>query len=259
MIKNRFGPIWLAGALLILVSLACISLQAPTPTAVPTNTSTATSLPSATARPTNTLWPTATPNLAATQVYADFYSQVEDYQSKGYFPSTDGTYYKLEDYSQSWAQINWYQWLTIERYVTNFVLNAHFRWSTASSTPEDSGCGFIFALQSNNDNYAVFLDKSRIVFLQDRIINGKRGGFEVGKTKGTGRVDIESDPAEADFSLAVNDHTAYVYVNKEFIGQYTLSEDSTMDGQLAYSMLSGTNKDYGTKCDMTNVQLWQLK
>ena len=86
-----------------------------------------------------------------------------------------------------------------------------------------------------------------------------QNAYEVGKTSGTGRVDIESDPAEADFSLVVSGNIAYVYVNKEFIGEYTFSEDFQMDGKLAYSLLSGTNKDYGTKCDMTNVQLWQLK
>jgi len=257
--RKRFGHLWLAGILLILVSLACSSLQAPTPTAVPTNTSTATSVPTATARPTNTPWPTATPNLAATQVYADFYSEVQDYFNKGYISSTDGSYYKLDDFSQEWAQINWYQWWNIHHTVANFVLDAHFKWSTASPTPETSGCGFIFALQDNKDNYAVFLDTSRILFLQSRILRGQRAGYEVGKTRGTGRVDIEGDPAEADFSLAVDGNIANINVNKEFIGEYTLSQDSIMNGQLAYTLLSGTNKGYGTRCDMTDVKLWVLK
>jgi hypothetical protein len=265
--KNRFGPIRLASVLLILVSLACSSLQAapPTPTAVPTSTSTP--LPTATVLPTATLLPTETPDVAATQEYNDFYSQVQDYFNKGYIPSTNGSYYKLDDFSQEWAQINWFHWWTVDldHTVTDFVINAHFKWSTASPTPEDSGCGFVFALQdsrsynkdqSDNEFSAVFLDKSRIAFYHHKV---GQYSYEVGKTKGTGRVDIESEPADADFSLAVSDHTAYVYVNKELIGQYTLAEDSPMEGQLAYSMLSGTNKDYGTKCDMTNVQLWQLK
>ena len=257
--KNRLNSICFAVVALILVSLACGSFQAqplPTPTVV--STSTSTSVPTATARPTNTLWPTQTPDLAATQVYQDFYSQVEDYQNKGYIPSTEGAYSKLDDYSQSWAQINWFQWSVINRTVTNFVLNAHFRWSIATATPEDSGCGFLFGLQSNKDYFAVFLDRSRIVFLQHRLALGKYA-YEVGKTKGTGRVNIAGDPSEADFSLVINGHTGYVLINKDFIGQYSFAQDATMEGQLAYSMLSGTNKDYGTKCDVTNVQLWELK
>ena len=260
--KNRFAPIWSASILLVLVSLAaCSSLQAasPTVTATAVSMSTSTPLPTATVIPTDTPLPTETPDVAATQVYQDFYSQVQDYQSKGYFPSTEGTYQKLDDFSETAAEIDWLRWWPLaDLFATNFVLNAHFSWSTASTIPEDSGCGFVFALQSNKDYLAVYLDKSRIKFFQHRLALGQ-DAYEVGKTSGTGRVDIEGNPAEADFSLVVSGHTGYVYVNKELIGEYTFAEDFQMDGQLAYSLLSGTNKDYGTKCDMTNVQLWKLK
>jgi len=35
--------------------------------------------------------------------------------------------------------------------------------------------------------------------------------------------------------------------------------DSNMDGKFGYTLLSGTNKDYGTKCEITNGRLWVFK
>ena len=60
--------------------------------------------------------------------------------------------------------------------------------------------------------------------------------------------------------LIVNDTQAYVLVDGEFIGEYTLSTDRLLDpGYLLYSIISGTNKDYGVRCEMTNSNLWIVK
>ena len=58
---------------------------------------------------------------------------------------------------------------------------------------------------------------------------------------------------EADFTLIVNDIYAYVLVDDEMIGKYTLSRSKDLDGNLGLTLLSGTNKDFGTRCEMTNV------
>jgi hypothetical protein len=68
-----------------------------------------------------------------------------------------------------------------------------------------------------------------------------------------------TSPYEADFSLVLNDNHVYVYVDKAFVSEYTLSVDSNMQGWFGYTLLSGTNKDYGTKCEITNGRLWTLK
>ena len=33
---------------------------------------------------------------------------------------------------------------------------------------------------------------------------------------------------------------------------------SLEEGELSLTLLSGTNKDYGTRCEMTNIELWEL-
>ena len=63
-------------------------------------------------------------------------------------------------------------------------------------------------------------------------------------------------PAEADFTLIVNGISAYVLVNGEMAGEYTLAQSRPSLGGLGLTVLSGTNKDYGTRCEMTDLRLW---
>ena len=85
--------------------------------------------------------------------------------------------------------------------------------------------------------------------------HGTTGSSEVGKTRGTGRVNF-GNPAEADLVLIVKGTYAYVLVDDKVAGEYTLSADSVMEGDVALTILSGTNKDYGTRCEMTNILFW---
>ena len=252
MFRNPMNRIRLAGLTLGLVLLACGAIQPIPATALPTETP----LPStATPVPTATLEPSPTPDAAATQAYDDFYAQVKEYHDKGYFTSLDGSQTLLDDFSENWPQIGWYQWWPSDVVVTNFVYSGHFQWSVASQTPEVSGCGIAFGIQDDGSNYTFFLDKSRI--LAERYIASSNSSRAIGKTRGSGRVNISS-PYEADFSLVLNANHVYVYVDKAFVGEYTLSVDSNMKGQFGYTLLSGTNKDYGTKCEITNGRLWTL-
>ena len=77
-----------------------------------------------------------------------------------------------------------------------------------------------------------------------------------GKTSGDAWVGL-GNPAEADVTLAVSKGKAYVIINDAFASSYTLSMDSlTGAGELDYAVVAGTFKDYGTRCEMTNVDLW---
>ena len=66
------------------------------------------------------------------------------------------------------------------------------------------------------------------------------------------------NPAEADFTLLVYEYKAYVYVNSDFIGEYTLSKDKELMGKFGYGIISGTNHDYGTRCEITDSRMWKL-
>jgi len=223
--------------------------ETPTPTVVP-------STPTKTPRPTSTPRPTATPNVVETQNFDDIFSDVQKFKDEGLISSTDGTYSTLDDFSETFAQRGWLTYWYFDFKVKHFVYKAHVSWETAGPTNETSGCGIVFAINEKGDNnnyYGVVLDKSRIFF------STTYGGYyyDMGKTRGTGKVDFDN-PAEADFTLLVYDYKGFVYVNDEFIGEYTLSKDRELDGKFGYGIISGTNKDYGTRCTITNSRMWEF-
>jgi hypothetical protein len=251
--RKTQNPMMLFVLGVILISLACATSQPPTPTNTPEPTATVTISPTKTPRPSSTPRPTKTPDLAATQRAEELNAEVQTYYDEGYVSTTGGEFTELDDFSYEWAQIGWYQWMPLERPASDFFLSAHFEWDSASKTPNTSGCGFIFGLQPNKDHYAAFLDRARVVFL----ITDTKLGFskDVRPTRGTGRVKFDY-PAEADFTLIVKGNYAYVLVDGKIVGEYTLAQSRPSRGDLGLTVLSGTNKGYGTRCEMTNLHLW---
>ena len=251
-------PLFSVIVVLALITLAC-STSAPAPTATNTPvppTATETLVPTNTPKPTTTPRPTKTPNLAATQRAEALNAEVQSYFDKGYLATTEGDFVEYDDFKTDWAQLGWYQWWILDEKASDFFMSAHFKWSTAWNYNDVSGCGFVFGLHDNSDHYAVFLDKSRILVLNSDQSLG--GSYEVGKTRGTGRVKFDN-PAEADFTLIIKDKYAVVLVDGEMVGEYTLAKDKDASGTLGLTVLSGPNKDYGTRCEMTNLHLWRPK
>jgi len=254
------SPLLLFVTILMLVSLAC-STSAAEPTAsqtsTPEATATITPTPTNTPRPSATPRPTRTPNLAATQRVEDLNAEAKSYFDLGYLPTADGKFTEFDDFSEEWAQLGWYQWWILDEVASNFYLSGHLKWASAYRNADISGCGFIFAIQENNDHYAVFLDRAKILVLDSN--QSSNSSRTVGTTRGTGIVKFDNpfdSPAEADFTLIVKDAYAYVLMDGEVVGEYTLSQSRLLKGNLGLSILSGTNKDFGTRCEMTNLHVW---
>lgn len=243
----------------VIASLACqapgaLATATPLPTATATATATLAPTSTATKPSTRTPRPTSTPNVAATQKAEAFNAVLKDFFDKGYISTTEGRAVKLRNFKEEWAQIGYFRWWDYSvKTKEQFVFKAHFNWSTASSTPDPSGCGVVFGIQENGDYYVVFLAHDSIRFRMNRGENL----YSVGKTSGKGTVKF-GNPAESDFVLAVNNGMAYVSVDGE-VTSYTLSVDQTAAGNIAMSLRSGTNRDYGTRCEMTDLVLWQPK
>lgn len=221
----------------------------PASTATPTIRVTATN----TLRPSPTLRPTWTPNAAATQHIGQLNAEVQSYFDRGYLATTHGSFTELSDFSYDWARLGAYKILFLIDTASDFFLSAHFKWNSAYPNADTSGCGFIFGLQPNNDHYAVFLDRQVVDF---RIRNLALGySTRVKPVRGSGQVKFDY-PAEADFTLIVKGDRAYVLVNGEVVGEYMLLQGRPLRGDLGLSVLSGTNRDYGTHCEMSHLHLW---
>ena len=243
-------------ALTLMLSACGASAPIATSTLPATVTSTATPTLTATATviPTKTPKPTATPNLAATQRSEELKDEVQEYYDKGFLSTTDGDFLELNNFSIEWAQLGWYDWRPLVYSANDFYMSAHFKWKSAYQSADISGCGFAFGIQPNGDQYAVFLDRTKVLFVETGYYYSP-----IGTTRGTGLVNLDNPfdhPAEADFTLIVNDAYAYVLVDGEVVGEYTLSQSKILKGKVGLALLSGTNKDFGTRREMTNLHLW---
>ena len=180
------------------------------------------------------------------------YQEIQKYVDSGYLSVADGTYSELPDFEQSLAKLGSFQWSSFDDLtLSTFVLSAHFKWSSAKENTLLAGCGFVFA----DATKAVFLDDKTVTLLTFLVTSA-----EVPKSDGSGRVNFKNSD-EADFTLIMNNEQkkVFVLVNNEFNVEYDLSGYDPISGSIGYAMISGTNTDYGTKCEITNARLWEIE
>jgi hypothetical protein len=253
---SRYNALFLFILILLVTGLACggsattsAEQVTDTPLAPPTNTP----------KPTATPKPTRTPDRAATQAMEDTLARVQSYYEAGYLPSADGELFALVDYSREMSKMNFldFDFAGYENPVKNFAVWGDIKMQSARtvSFPEYSGCGFSFRVNPDNfDGYTAHITNSRVLLTYCNSSINRCG--ELGKTSGRGTLNLPN-PAEASMGLIVNDDHAYVLVDDEFIGEYTLFSDKMLDpGYILYSIISGTNAEYGTRCEVTNAGLW---
>ncbi len=222
----------------------------PTSTPIPpTNTATFTKTP----QPTATKLPTQTPNAAATQRVTDMESLVKSLAEKGYLGSSDGKFYALKDFSNEWAQINWYQWDLTDQSPADFVLQADLSWESGTKTPDPSGCGIVFHVQDNGDHYLAWLSTDGWFYLGSNINNQVKFLGGDGKRYGP-----EQYKGQANLVLVVKGAQFRVLVDGKSIGVFSGYSTTLLDGGLGYTIVSGTNAGFGTRCNMTNINLWQM-
>ncbi|MBE0681793.1 MAG: hypothetical protein IH589_07740 [Anaerolineales bacterium] len=228
-----------------------------------TNTSAPTLTPTITLTPTQTPIPTATPNLAATQQYDDFLALVQEIYDAGQMSTTEGTYKKLDDYSDQLAMSFGYQWAPTGLEAKDFIIRADFDWEVANQK-NYSGCGYLFRqdLTKNIFNgyyYIVALDGLNGVLFSYTGTEpySTTANYTVPLVKKNKKPDMGSNPYHAEFMLVVNGAAAYTYVNGDLFTEHRLKGDwLTESGPLSNLVLTGSATDYGTRCKITNAEAW---
>ena len=252
--------------LTIILSACSAIAPAATPTATasatPTNTSTPTFTPTITLTPTKTPTPTVTPNLTATEQYEDFAALVQSIYDAGQISTTEGTYKKLDDFSDQLKMGYGYRWTPTGVRAKNFILRADFDWSVANQM-NYSGCGYVFRQESDQYYYLITLDAINGIFLsytRDGLSAAGGSGvvnYTIAASKKTRLPDVGSNPYHASFILVVNDNVAYSYVNGNLFTEHRLKNDWLTDsGPLSSLVLTGSATDYGTRCKITNAEAW---
>jgi TolB protein len=172
----------------------------------------------------------------------------------GLVSTAKGRNEKLVSFKEEWAQINWYEYYLTGFSPGDFVVRTDARWETDSDKANwfSSGCGFVFREKDVDNHYMVHLGMDGIVYLS----RYKNGAYPpIGRS--SVRYPLETPADGANLMLAVEGDKIHFFVN----GLLMLSEKdkSFQEGNLAYTLNSGTNKGFGTRCQMDNVELWTLK
>jgi hypothetical protein len=188
---------------------------------------------------------------SAAQPMMDLITQLSD---EGILSTPNGRLTQLEDFHRSWAQIDWFTWYPSGHHPSNFVVKAKIAWETASDKANwyNSGCGFVFREDSSGDNfYAVYLALDGWVRML-RLVSGNLGHSG---SSFYGKVDIPK--GNADFMLIVDGNKIRAFVNDEMV--FEKIDNAFSEGRLSFMLHSGTNKDFGTRCDMTDIWLWEIE
>jgi hypothetical protein len=102
---------------------------------------------------------TATAAVKMTEQVQPIYEIIQRLYQEEVISSMDGEYHRVDDFDQSWAQINWYQWWRTGLKLENFVIRTDAEWESASKTANwfSSGCGFVYSENGTDDHFASFL------------------------------------------------------------------------------------------------------
>lgn len=184
------------------------------------------------------------------QVQADAEDDFNDLLDKlyrdGAISSKNGEITAYNDYEDSWAQIGWYQWLTFQE-ADRFVFSANVAWASASQTPNnfESGCGINFNMgYGNSDHLMASVRMDGLVYFTG-IKNGRYLSY------GTYKYGPPSVKGNTDFTLVVDRDKATVYIDGQ---RLVRKADLPIMGDLVgLTTLSGTNKDFGTRCTWTDI------
>jgi len=258
---------------LFVAVLAAINLQAcgsiqqmiqgtPTPTPTITLTPSPTFTATSTTTPTKTPTPTVTPNLAATQQYEDFIALVQKIHEAGQISTTEGAYKKLEDFSDQLAMGYGYSWTPTGVNSKDFIIRAEFDWEVANQK-NYSGCGYVFRQTSEDHYYMIAMDALNGVLLfytklgLDEFGHPTTVHTAIRATKKEKLPDMGSNPYHAKVTLIVDEFSSYMYVNDVFFSEHRLPKDRLTDpGTLSYLVLTGSGTDYGTRCKISNAEIW---
>jgi hypothetical protein len=222
-----------------------------TDTPLPTPTLTPAPTPTRTPRPNMT----ATALAQATIQAQPLAEEIQRLYTEGMLNDTEGLYYQLDDYSGALAKINWMEPAWTGFAVSDFVLRGNIAWETAKTGANiaGSGCGFSFGIDNEFKNYhiAIFtLDGNVRLF---RCWNCSAGLEYIS----SGYYDkIDYMKGNVDVMLIVEGTRIQFYVNGEHT--FDLPNQKDFKGYLTYTISSGTNYGFGTRCTFTNFELWDL-
>jgi hypothetical protein len=237
----------LLSALAAVILLGCGSVQQlAQATATPTVTDTPTIPPTATSTPTRKPTPTKTPDVAATLQLEKFGELMSNYYSFGPVESMQGRYFPQDDYSDQLAQKGYFSWLPSDLRLRDVLLRADVVMTTANTPSNSTGCGIMFRTVGDFHESIFILQSGELNYgAGDTVFNSRnRGKF--------------SNPAEFEVVFVLKDNHYQVFID----GETAMKGDSILTpsaGGISFAVQSGSDEEFGSKCDFKNIDLWAIK
>lgn len=163
---------------------------------------------------------------------------------------------EMFEFKETWAQRGWYQWWPFDSGITDFVISTHVDWESAQPASLGlGGCGFVFRVKDSDNHLVIYYDNSGGVQLGQSTINGYRNVALSWKNKDL-VLDFKQTSGDADFVVAVEQNKITAFINGA--KAYLWKTEYKNKGDLAFTIVSGTNKDFGTSCTMSDTRYWVL-
>ena len=178
---------------------------------------------------------------------------VQSLHDGGFISTTEGSDLSVFPYHESIAKINYFTWQNISHSPTDFVFRSNIEWQSASDVSNwfDAGCGIVFRHARNSGNfYIVFLrlDGNVELFTRNNLVWNRLSRVFYDN------LDIPNGGAEL-IVTAEGEHIQ-VFINSKLV--IDVMNAQFPDGRLGFTISSGTNKGFGTRCNFDDVTLWEL-
>ena len=159
---------------------------------------------------------------------------------------TGGTYYAQEDYTDEWAQIDWYQWNTFDS-LKNFVFSATVSWASAHERPNAdwAGCGVVFREIDKNNMLTATLNMDGYA----RLIGYRYGNWLYYPNYNFGSAQTKG---KHQFVVVANEDVVTVYVDGTQTAKWR-NVAINEEGYIGLATMSGTNKGFGTRCEWKDI------
>lgn len=178
----------------------------------------------------------------------NFKNMISQFQEYSIVPD-GGEFHTSPDYSKAYANINKSTSYKITDSVKNFALSMTVSWDSASDIPNiaNAGCGLLFR----------FNDSTYITSILRMDGNLTASGVKTGKGMFTKKYYYGHANIEATHNLTVvaNNDNVKIYIDgKQYANIMDVS--ITRSGDLRLITVSGTNKDWGTRCKFKNINYY---
>ena len=183
-----------------------------------------------------------------------FRKTVDALAADGKISGADGDFYYLDDFKDEWDELGWYQRISRSGpKMNNFVLRSKIKFESASQTPNwsESGCGWFFRGEEVDTNLTAFYSLEGNVRLL---------GFNNKVPLSYGRVNHSHAAVSGEIEMVIyaEDQKVGILIDGVPLIERTDVIVDDNPSQLFSVTFSGTNKDFGIRCDYSEIEFMIL-